>query len=501
MSATVNRGGGHPIEKVVRGLAAGIGLASEAYHHNKEKKARALAEKQAGETSSSIPTPSQIQTDRGDETDEIVWELDDILSDEAGPAAAPSGESSSEPDLRALADSFIEQHPFQPRPENGFDTPAYNIGDPYNTASPTGVLLPHHTPRLELPVILTQRRPKARDRGFIRAYAPILEDVGIDQATFLEFLDKINTVVLPSPWINAINLASLAGMAVPQPFGMLISIAASMVVAAAKEVHSRSKTNEFLDKLNAEFFKPRGLICLVLTWRPESAQQPMTQVDFEGHMSAASNILPTSTLQSFKRKLRASDVAESFDWPEVAPLVFPDLEDAARSSQLPDAKKENVIKRAGKFIDDYQDRRATARWAGSNPNSKVANMAPAPVFHSRFADPNHPAASGNPLALLTGGHLNTDNLRGSKGRGREGLGRGREGLGRGRVQREQIGGGGQMSRPEGRPNPIGMVLNTTVGGAKKLLQKDVVYLIITNLPSEEELAQAASYLSTSELAS
>ncbi len=95
------------------------------------------------------------------------------------------------------------------------------------------------------PVVLTQRRPKQRDRGFIRAYAPLLADVGIDQEVFLDFLDKLNRTIQPNPWLNAINLASLAGLAVPTPFTFVISVAVRMAVKAAQEVDSRSKGNTF----------------------------------------------------------------------------------------------------------------------------------------------------------------------------------------------------------------------------------------------------------------
>lgn len=46
--------------------------------------------------------------------------------------------------------------------------------------------------RLEMPVIITQRQPKVRTRGFIKAYAPLLEGAGIDQPAFLDFIDKLN---------------------------------------------------------------------------------------------------------------------------------------------------------------------------------------------------------------------------------------------------------------------------------------------------------------------
>jgi hypothetical protein len=55
--------------------------------------------------------------------------------------------------------------------------------------------------RLPCPVIIPQRRPKNKERGFIRAYAPALLECGIDEATFMNFIDSLNRatkVSLPS---------------------------------------------------------------------------------------------------------------------------------------------------------------------------------------------------------------------------------------------------------------------------------------------------------------
>jgi hypothetical protein len=50
----------------------------------------------------------------------------------------------------------------------------------------------HSVQRLSKPVIIPQRRPETRERGFIYAYAPVLNDCGIDEASFLTFLDNLN---------------------------------------------------------------------------------------------------------------------------------------------------------------------------------------------------------------------------------------------------------------------------------------------------------------------
>jgi hypothetical protein len=68
-----------------------------------------------------------------------------------------------------------------------------------------------------------------------------------------------------------------------------------------------------------------------------------------------------------------------------------------------DGEKQAAYKRSGKYVSEYMDRRARAKWAGENPDSTLANASGKEKFYSRYADPNHPASSGDPLALLTGG--------------------------------------------------------------------------------------------------
>lgn len=96
--------------------------------------------------------------------------------------------------------------------------------------------------RLSLPVILPQKRPKDRQRGFIKAYAPILEEVGVDQATFLDFLETFNQASQASPWMNALNLAGLATLAMPHVIGTVVGIAITMAVKQAMEMQSRSRS-------------------------------------------------------------------------------------------------------------------------------------------------------------------------------------------------------------------------------------------------------------------
>lgn len=122
--------------------------------------------------------------DEGADDDEAYWELDEATDPDPPPYdyspsvrgdidhAEPESEE-AKADVHKLVQKFLTSHP-----------------------APT-----HETGRLPCPVIIPQRRPRTKSRGFVRAYAPVLADCGIDQDTFLEFLKtfhKASQVTNPS---------------------------------------------------------------------------------------------------------------------------------------------------------------------------------------------------------------------------------------------------------------------------------------------------------------
>jgi hypothetical protein len=494
---TASRQSSNPFGKAIQGIAATIGLASETIYHHRQKRAshisqrdsipRSLSNGDCSPTTNEFDSPrspdeAEIQARLPAQVDEVAWALDEVQDDigtNNGNTAPPDHSPLGSP---MLADGFLQSHPSAKSPA------AFG--------------------RIELPVVITQRRPKARTRGFIRAYAPILQDVGIDQETFVDFIDQLNKAVEPSPWISAIDLASLAGHAFPEPIHLLISASALMATQITAEVVSRSKSNAFLDKMNQDFFKPKGLIALVVTWKPKqdgSKQSTTGIVDIDMSAAAANKKPQEDSLASMKRRkstIQMPSSSDMFELPEFAPLVFPKLEATTKSSEprtpitpahrrstqelqtketeeagqketsnlargprsktmgdngilqraepgcLPAFRHSTAeyvgpavrqvklggksagtsVKRTGHFISDYQDRRAVARWSGQHPDSRMAKLAPAPGFQSRFADPNHPAGSGDFVALVTGGKRTTaevsrEAVRATAAAGREGLSR------------------------------------------------------------------------------
>ncbi|KAJ9287365.1 hypothetical protein DTO021C3_5056 [Paecilomyces variotii] len=473
----------HPLTgKILRGVAAGIGLAAEAYHHHKEKKKTATANE--GEdnpppiihegNSQHHPYDEDNHSARHDEQDtlneyysssipqqmyEATWQLDeaqDRLSSQEPPPY-----SMSEEQLPQLAESFLQNH----------------SSPPLQRTQP---------PNLPLPVLITQRRPGKRSRGFIRAYAPLLNDVGIDQATFLDFIDNLNKAVQPSGLIQALNLASIAGLFAPNHFALLISIAIQVATNIGDEIHSRVKTNSFLDRINDSFFAPRGLVAIIMTWKPSQPQEMITTATFDMDSSLAPIVSngESSGYEKFKRKFAPSGGVPSFEWPEFSPVIFPGLDDlVADGGQV---KKKNRLKRSSNFVEEYMDRRARAKWAGHNPQSMIANAGPKETFKSIYSDPNHPASSGDPLALLTGGRVQLPSL---PVPGRLG----------GRNNKQMSGGEGRSSSTDGviRKAKTG-ALPTLLSGGLTLLKKDILYLLIVNRPTQQQLAEASALLRSSQ---
>lgn len=204
---------------LVRLIGSGIGLASEALAARKENKQRSRSPAPSSQSESSAPasdsgnrappaydsldpgstnyglvevandheakqlidqgkavpadTFHEINDDdpEGVDDDEAYWELDEA-TDPDPPAYDYA------PSMRSEIDSA--------EPENGEVKPdVHKLVQNFLTAHPAPT---HGTGRLPCPVIIPQRRPRTKGRGFVRAYAPVLADCGIDQNTFLEFL-------------------------------------------------------------------------------------------------------------------------------------------------------------------------------------------------------------------------------------------------------------------------------------------------------------------------
>jgi hypothetical protein len=149
----------------------------------------------------------------------------------------------------------------------------------------------------------------------------------------------------------------------------------------AKETYTRSRTNTFLAQMNDRYFRPQGLYCLLMTYKPQSPDivetvdintaVARTFVQSQSGGSGANPVKSAPTTMGnvdpelndrIKRNLkiwtgRSSGVTRGeAEMPATAELVYPDLDRAN------EAQKENMFKRGMEFTKDYFDRREVAKW-------------------------------------------------------------------------------------------------------------------------------------------
>jgi len=418
---------------VTRLVGNGIGMVKEYQAHqsrSKDPKAATQSQERA-----------EYSDDDYTDTDEAQWNLDEIQDE-----AAPHRPGREETNVDKILTRFFQNHP-----------------------APSAGAIPGQLP---LPVVIPQRRPGSKLRGFVHAYAPMLEGCDIDQKTWFDFLDGFGSAIKYSPAFHVTNLAVGIG-------AMGVSIAASPTVitaAVAWTIHMsiettrrgyiRYQSNKYLDSKNENLFKPRGLYCMIFAYKPDS-KKPFIDVDPEQAINAG---VAKRELNGGHRFGGTAGVAhDDLELPECAPLIFPELD------ALPGDKKKGKMSQNMDFLTEYFDRRSRAKFAAKNPDSRLNAMSE-DQFASRFSDPNHAANNGGLLNLLSGGNINRPTIR--------------QRLGDRRADRNaREGGRGGIRQLRQQYGPIAV--------ARKKLHEDVVYMMVVNLPSREEMAEAEAIMKAS----
>ena len=188
--------------KLVRGLTGAIGLATEAYARRSRSPSASAQHvggpSPPGETSQRAVQPPtySVATGGGLITSGSLSDSKRKEEEDEEPEFSDDDEASDD-DMSAWALDDAQSSLADLEPENVTTPPAYSDVDTiiqsfaavHLSAEIQGT---SHIGRLIYPVILPQKRPGSKERGFVRAYAPVLADCGIDQPTFLDFLDSFS---------------------------------------------------------------------------------------------------------------------------------------------------------------------------------------------------------------------------------------------------------------------------------------------------------------------
>jgi hypothetical protein len=115
-----------------------------------------------------------------------------------------------------------------------------------------------------------------------------------------------------------------------------------------------------LKKLNQGFFRPRGLYCLVMSF-DNTHESALTEDELVQNANLAST--SKTGLKKYTDKIRSNDgLSGPNQFPDTAPLVFPELNWLADNGNADQKKKLGGYMRFRKFVADYYDRRAQAEY-------------------------------------------------------------------------------------------------------------------------------------------
>jgi len=204
-----------PLAKVI---GSTMGYVSEANAARKASKSPQPPEKpaQQGALNDGNSHQELYEPDAG-EHDEQDWQFDEVQTQEAPHDTQNAIEQAHGVD--EVVQAFLHRHPPPPPyEENGRE-------------------------RLPCPVIIPQRRPGARTRGFVRAYAPDLEACGIDESVFMDFELGFERAIRLSPAFHAMQLVVVgvdkavlltAGF---MPIMKLVSLAAHSSIEASRRTY------------------------------------------------------------------------------------------------------------------------------------------------------------------------------------------------------------------------------------------------------------------------
>ena len=385
--------------RVVKIIVTPIGLVSEAIHARRDK--RRPSEVVEDETSD----PKTAISDSGDQVGrkesayvEVPPEVADELiasgQAEAADKEAPTHELIEDEGMgRDEADWALDEAAAESEDEEPASNNEKENEKPKERASNGATK--KSMPKLPFPVILPQRRPGTKNRGFVRAYSPILEESGVSQDAFLGFLKDLHKAAQASPIFDVVMIATALASAYPDPVIGLGIQAVQVAVGIGQEIQERYRTNKFLTQVNKEFFIPKGLYAMIVTYKSGGSEQPEVGVEridlgatavarYGGDVRADRTVIESGDseksdmLGDVKGKLKQFRIASGETRGEAempvtcAPLIFPAL-DAAAAAASPAAEGErnsegigsNIkakSKSASKFVNDYYDRRAQASY-------------------------------------------------------------------------------------------------------------------------------------------
>ncbi|KAL5529953.1 hypothetical protein ACEPAF_6210 [Sanghuangporus sanghuang] len=158
------------------------------------------------------------------------------------------------------------------------DPPAYSNEDAvvlfseFRTVPERSHLVP-----LRLPLCLPQGTAGS-NAAFVRAYSPELQASGVEMNDWMHFVDGLNIAMSASPPLRVVEFAGMVVGFVPHHWAMIASAGIQFAAGTGIHVLSKTLTDRYLRRANAEYFAPRGLrvrICKTAAMRQLTGLDPV----------------------------------------------------------------------------------------------------------------------------------------------------------------------------------------------------------------------------------
>ncbi|KAL2061309.1 hypothetical protein VTL71DRAFT_7582 [Oculimacula yallundae] len=305
---------------IVTLLTAGVGLALDVYAERKSAKDRrrnegfhrqspsldaSLIPTEEGQTEQEIDAFKELQSYANFQEALSHKVLDDITLSPSSNYYDPSSQK-----------SYSEATHTQLSPLPGFPS-----------QSKQGALL--------YPVIIPQHIHKNTNYWPI-SYSPSLMNCGVDQTTFLAFIESFNESTKLSPNIDVINIDQLPSNNRWREASSDISIIIPAAVRIFKEVARNGSSNEFLTRANERIFQVRGLYAMILISLPDIPSQ----------------IININAMAHGQRVDQGSDLSS-----ELEHKAQERSTDFFRRRKIPASLPNRKLQQMSSFISDYSERR------------------------------------------------------------------------------------------------------------------------------------------------
>lgn len=177
---------------------------------------------------------------------------------------------------------------------------------------------------------------------------------------------------------------------VPELASQVVGAVAQVIAGTARELQSRYRQNTFLDHVNEALFMPRGLYALVMAFKedtPNDGKRKGPQTSLAGaagkSMFSQERLDINQTVDKYSRadetmsgmrkktkdvRLFSGQTVGEVELPEAAALVYPDLDRIADKDLASKEDAEGIKEKwkgAGKWVQDYLDRRAQVAYVRS----------------------------------------------------------------------------------------------------------------------------------------